>query len=327
MKLFCVFIKRYISAAVLFLVFAAVFAAVFSLYDLHAEAVLYASLLCASVGAVFIVAKFIGFRRRYIIRRRLIDEVGMIVLDLPEPKTPEEEQYCEVIAMLRERCGELQGKYETDRTKMLDYFTTWVHQIKIPISVMQITLEQESSEESAQLGAELMRISQYVEMVLYYFRLEDEGSDLVARRVNVDDVIRQNVRKYAPVFIRRRLRLQYDGTQLFAVTDEKWLGFIIEQLLSNALKYTDKGSISVSVEGMCISVQDTGIGIAAQDLPRIFERGYTGLNGRVNDKSTGLGLYLVKKACRRIGAAIDVQSEVGKGTRVSVTLPEKIEVE
>ena len=145
MKLFCVFIKRYISAAVLFLVFAAVFAAVFSLYDLHAEAVLYASLLCASVGAVFIAAKFIGFRRRYIIRQRLIDEVGMLVLDLPEPKTPEEEQYCEVIAMLRERCGELQGKYETDRTKMLDYFTTWVHQIKIPISVMQITLEQRVS--------------------------------------------------------------------------------------------------------------------------------------------------------------------------------------
>ncbi|MCR5479141.1 MAG: sensor histidine kinase [Ruminococcus sp.] len=326
MKLFGIFIRRYIPAALLFLAFAAVFAAVLSLYDLQAEAVLYASLLCGAIGIVYVSVRFIGFRRRYIERQRLIDEVGMLVLDLPEPKNAEQEQFCEIIRLLRDKCGELQGKYETDRAKMLDYFTTWVHQIKIPIAVMQLTLEQ-GGDASAQLNAELMRINQYVEMVLYYFRLDESDADLVARKVSVDEVIRKNVRKYAPIFIRRKLRLEYEGTQLCAVTDEKWLGFIIEQLLSNSLKYTEKGGISIAVEGLCISVSDTGIGIAPQDLPRIFDRGYTGLNGRSDDKSTGLGLYLVKKACRRIGAQIDVQSEVGKGTKVSVVLPERLGVE
>ena len=113
-------------------------------------------------------------------------------------------------------------------------------------------------------------------MVLCYFRLDESASDLVAAQVSIDKVIRQSVRKYAAVFIRKRLRLIYEGTQLTAVTDEKWLGFIIEQLLSNSLKYTDKGLVAITVSDMSITVSDTGIGIAPEDVPRIFERGFTG---------------------------------------------------
>ena len=324
MKLFGLFLKTHLAGACVFAAFVGIFAMVFSLYDLNTEAVAYAALLCTVVGAAVLTVRFVLFRKRYLRRERLLDEIGMLAAPLDEPVTPEEKQYNELIAMLREKCAQAQLKYRNDRTDMLDYFTTWVHQIKIPISVMQITLDSGDSDEHTRLAAELMRINQYVEMVLCYFRLDETAADLVAHNVDIDSVIRKCVRKYAPVFIRKRLRFEYEGTNLNAVTDEKWLGFIIEQLLSNSIKYTEKGSVSVSVNAMSIAVSDTGIGIAAQDVPRIFERGYTGLNGRADNKSTGLGLYLVKKAGKKIGAQITVQSAVGKGTTVTVTLPDKI---
>ncbi len=326
MKLFLLFLKRYAASAAVLVVFSGIFALVFSLYDLHAEAVIYACALCAAVGIVIIAVKFILFRRDYLIRQRLIDEIGMLAQPLPEAKTPEQQQYNEIISMLRNECGKANSKYKTDRTEMLDYFTTWVHQIKIPVSVMYMTLGQYDSDEHNQLAAELMRIDSYIEMVLCYFRLDESAADLVAHNVSVDEVIRKCVRKYASVFISKHLRIEYQGTDLTAVTDEKWLGFIIEQLISNSLKYTEKGSVSICVRGRSIIVSDTGIGIAAADVPRIFERGYTGLNGRADNKSTGLGLYLVKKACKKLGAQVTVQSAVGKGTQVTVTLPEQIEV-
>ena len=263
MKLFFKFLRRYLGTALVLLTFAGIFAYVFSLYDLQTEAVLYALGLCAAVGIVCVTVSFLRFRKGYLDYQRLLDSAGMLFEPLAEPRTPEQEQFCELVNMLRSECRRLKDKYTSDRTQMLDYFTTWVHQIKIPISVMQITLDREDSDEHRELAAELMRIQQYVEMVLCYFRLDESAADLVARQVSVDDVIRKCVRKYAAVFIRKRLRLSYEGTKLTAVTDEKWLGFIIEQLMSNSLKYTEKGAVEITVSGLSITVSDTGIGIAA----------------------------------------------------------------
>ena len=323
MKLFFKFLRRYLGTVIAMVLFTCIFVYVFSLYDLQTEAVIYAAGLCAAVGIVFVIIAFVRFRKRYIERKRLIDEIGMLIEPIAEPKNCEEQQFNEIITMLRSECSRVKTKYDSEKAQMLDYFTTWVHQIKIPISVMQMTLDSSDSDEHRELSAELMRISQYVEMVLYYFRLDEPASDLVAAQVSIDDVIRQSVRKYAAVFIRKRLRLIYEGTQLTAVTDEKWLGFIIEQLLSNSLKYTDNGLVEITVSDMSITVSDTGIGIAKEDIPRIFERGFTGLNGRVDNKSTGLGLYLVNKACKKLGVQISVQSTVGKGTSITLTLPEQ----
>ena len=325
MKLFFRFIRRYALCAAAFLLFAAIFACVLSLYDLHAEAVFYASALCAAAAAVIITVRFVQFRRNYLEWQRLLDETNSLISPLPEPTTPEQKQVCELIELLRRKCADAQNRYKNDKTDMLDYFTTWVHQIKIPIAVMKMDLSQNVTDEQQALSAELMRIEQYVEMVLYYFRLDENASDIVAASVSIDSVIRLCVRKYAAVFIRKRLRLDYQGTDLTATTDEKWLAFILEQLLSNSVKYTDSGSVTITVQGNSITVTDTGIGIAPEDVPRVFERGFTGYNGRAGNSSTGLGLYLVKKACKKIGAAISVQSTVGKGTSVTLTLPDKIQ--
>ena len=159
------------------------------------------------------------------------------------------------------------------------------------------------------------RFHQYADMALNYLRLDEGGSDLVIRPCALDGVIRQCVHKFAPQFVQKRLYLRYDGCDVTVLTDEKWLAFIIGQLLSNAVKYTDTGGVTVTVEpGPVLRIADTGIGIAAEDLPRIFEKGFTGYNGRTDRTATGLGLYLCRRAADMLHHRLWAQSEPGAGS-------------
>lgn len=204
---------------------------------------------------------------------------------------------------------------------MLDYYTLWAHQIKTPIAAMRLILQSDDAPNSAELEQELFRVEQYVEMVLNYLRLGSDSTDYVICRVELDRLLRQSVKKYAKQFIRRRIRLDYKETGLTVLTDEKWLSFAIEQLLANALKYTrEGGGIRIYAEGEALCIEDTGIGIAAEDLPRVFEKGYTGCNGRTDKKSTGIGLYLCRKILDKLGHGITIESKIGAGTKVKVYL-------
>ena len=160
-------------------------------------------------------------------------------------------------------------------------------------------------------------------MLLGYGRPDSGTKDLVIARYPLDEIIRKSIRKYAGQFIRRRIRLIYEGTDQIVLTDEKWLSFIIEQLLSNAVKYTLKGTVTIIVsEEKKLTVTDTGMGIAPEDLPRIFEKGYTGYNGRMERKSTGIGLYLSQMAAKKLGHQITVVSKLGEGSSFTIDLAE-----
>ena len=135
-----------------------------------------------------------------------------------------------------------------------------------------------------------------------------------------DEIIRSSVKKFASEFIDRRIRLEYDSVDIQAVTDEKWFAFVVEQLLSNALKYTREGSIKIYSEGKVLCIKDTGIGIAPEDLPRVFDKGYTGCNGRTDRRASGLGLYLCRRICQNLGIDISISSTVGEGTTVRLDL-------
>lgn len=152
-------------------------------------------------------------------------------------------------------------------------------------------------------------------------RLDSETNDLVIAEYALDPILRASVRKFAPQFVAKRLALNYDGTDLTVITDKKWLSVIIDQLLSNAIKYTPSGAVGITVEPpglLCIS--DTGIGIAPQDLPRIFERGYTGENGRLEKRSSGLGLYLCRRAADMLSVPLRAESTPGEGSRFILDL-------
>lgn len=211
----------------------------------------------------------------------------------------------------------------------IDYYTTWVHQIKTPIASMGLALQKEDTEDSRRLSEDLQRIEQYVDMVLTYLRLGSQETDYVFTQVNLDRLLRDCIKKYASQFIRRHLALYYQGVDCLVLTDEKWLSFVVGQVLSNALKYTRSGSVSIYMEApLTLCIQDTGIGISPEDLPRIFEKGYTGYNGRSDKKATGLGLYLCKQVCDRLRHSITAQSLPGEGTTIRIGLRrEVLEVE
>ena len=166
---------------------------------------------------------------------------------------------------------------------------------------------------------ELFKIEQYVEMALNYLRVEDISSDLSFKQYAVDDMVRQVIRKYAKIFISKKIKMNFKPTGRYIVTDDKWFVFVLEQFISNALKYTKKGQISIYMKEKSLVIEDTGIGIPAEDLPRIFEKGFTGYNGRENKKSTGIGLYLCKNIMDKLQWNITVDSEEGSGTKIYLT--------
>lgn len=303
------------------LICGAVFAVVFALYGIGMRVVWYPLLLSAVFGALFVAAGFMKYRKKHLELERLKPGDGPVTDYLPAAGSLLEEDYQELIKKLEEEQRFRREEWETARRDMEDYYATWVHQIKAPIAVMKIMLQQEDTQENREISAELFRVEQYADMALTYIRLGNDASDLVIQEYDLDGIIRKAVRKYAGQFIRRKIRLVYEGTDVKVLTDEKWLGFIIEQLLSNAVKYTSEGSVTIRVdERKRLSVTDTGIGISPEDLPRIFEKGYTGYNGRMGKKSTGIGLYLCRTAADRLGHKLMAQSEPGKGSRFVIDL-------
>lgn len=323
------YLKQYRFTTLLFLAFVGIFAFIFSLYDLETEAVWYAAGLCFLLAAVILCVHFFFYRKRHQQRRRILQNVQIMLGQLPEPQTLAEADLQEMLQKQQRILDAALTNWQTERRESIDYYTTWVHQIKTPISVMRMALESEDTAEHRELSAELFRIEQYVEMVLSYLRLGSESSDYVFREYNLDGIIKQAVHKYAPQFVRRRLRLVYQPVHMQVLTDEKWLLFIIEQILSNSVKYTREGTVTIAVTpDKVLKISDTGIGIAAEDLPRIFEKGFTGYNGRSDKKSTGLGLYLCKMAADRLNHKISAESTPGVGTTISIDLhTDKLEVE
>ena len=204
--------------------------------------------------------------------------------------------------------------------EMTDYYTMWAHQIKTPIFALRLLL-QENPAVNKEALTELFKIEQYVEMALHYSRLDSDTTDFVIRKTSLDEIVREAVRKYAKLFIRKKIRLDYQPLNIEVLTDEKWLEFVIEQILSNAVKYTPKGTVSIYMENEdTLIIEDTGIGIRAEDLPRVCERGYTGYNGHSDKRSTGIGLYLCRRVLEQMSHSIEIESEMGKGTRVKIGL-------
>ncbi|WP_306770895.1 HAMP domain-containing sensor histidine kinase [Emergencia sp. 1XD21-10] len=207
---------------------------------------------------------------------------------------------------------------------MIEYYTLWAHQIKTPIAAMDLLLQSEMPGVCRdQLVMELFKVEQYVEMVLQYLRLGADSTDFRIERQEIDKIIREVVKKYSTIFIKKKISLDYQGVDAKTISDEKWLSFVLEQVLSNALKYTPSGKISIYMDKVLpctLVIEDTGIGIQEEDLPRIFDKGYTGYTGRKDKKSTGIGLYLCRMIMNKLGHTMTIESQVGKGTKVKLGL-------
>ena len=236
-----------------------------------------------------------------------------------------EKDYQYIVSRLKEKEKQVFNTSLKKEQEASDFYVLWVHQIKTPIQALRL-LFQTSPDNISCMKSELFKIERYVDIVLGYLRMEHMNNDLSLKQYSLESLVKQAVKKYSPLFIQSKLSLSLETLDFLVLTDEKWMVFVIEQLLSNALKYTPNGSIHIygksiinqETKQTTLVIQDTGIGIASEDLPRIFERGFTGYNGRLDKKASGLGLYLCKSILRKLGHEISITSQPEKGTCVTI---------
>lgn len=299
--------------------------------------VVYAAVLDAMIIIITVLAGFLGYSSKVKALSNALERPVEEQAQLPEAADDVEMLYHRLLENQSIARSESESSAAIRQSQMRDYYSMWVHQIKTPISAMKLLLEAEREElgqlicddEQSQcllsdnmdsFEDELFRIEEYVSMALQYQRVSSTENDFVLEKVSVDGVIRDTIKKYAKIMIRRHIGMNYSGTVQEVYTDGKWLAFILEQLLSNAIKYTPQGVVTIETaeekDRFFITIKDTGIGIKAEDLPRFFEKGYTGYNGHADKKATGIGLYLCRQMADKLGHTIRMESEIGKGTKV-----------
>ena len=268
------------------IVFIFIFVLIFYLYNLPFECLFYGGLLCFLVSLIASIIDYNNYRKSYIDLKYLETNILNSMEDLPKSLDIRVEYYQKIIERLHNEVERLKIEDNKKMEDLADYYSMWIHQIKTPIAAMNFLLDNEETDVKV-FKQELFKIERYVEMVLTYIRLGSETSDYVITSIDLDEVVRENIKKYA-------------------------------------IKYTKiGGEISINISENELIIEDNGIGIYEEDLPRIFEQSFTGLNGRYEKKSSGLGLYLCKKTLDKLQHKIEITSEVNKGTKVKVSFPKK----
>jgi len=300
---------------------ALIFVAVFYGYSLPWQPLMYGSVISLVLLSAIAIIRRIMLRKRINDAKAWIDSVLLAVPSQTKTGDPLEQQYRHAICDLAEQIGSLSHERNRDRAEAGDYYSTWTHQIKLPLAALRLLLQTEDFPQKKEISYQLARIEEYVEMVLGFVRTDAMSGDLLVEPVALDDIVRSSAKKHSLQFIRKEIALEYTSIKKEALTDAKWLGFVIDQIISNSLKYTKSGHISITIEEgepFWLVIEDTGRGITPEDLPRIFEKGFTGYNGRNQQSSTGIGLYLCKRILDQLAHPIEIQSTPGKGTIVRI---------
>ena len=317
------YLKKNIKVYILFVVFIAIFFVMFYLYNLPLEALIYTGSFCFLAALIASISDYANYKESYkklnFLEQNILNDLDA----LPKSLDIRIDYYHKIIEKLYEELEKLTQENRQKNTDMGDYYSMWVHQIKTPIAAMNFLLDNEEVDQKI-LQQELFKIERYVEMVLTYIRLDSISSDYVITKINLDEVVKDSVKKYATIFINKKIKLNYVSHETMVISDKKWLSFAFEQILGNSVKYSSTGGeITIETYENKLVIEDNGIGIKEEDLPRIFEKGFTGFNGRYEKKSSGLGLYLCKKTLDKLGHHIEISSKVGEGTRIEITFPKE----
>lgn len=321
------YLKSRMGLLLLFLLQFVVLLLVLGLYGLSLTPALYATLiLCVLILLVGLLDY-----RRYAKSIRTLEQIknqaSLHLEELPQVSDAQKALYGDIINLLERRCQKLAQEAKKREEATAQYYIIWSHQAKTPLAAMRLLLQEEERDYSA-LQQELFKAEQYVDMALQYQRLSTLSTDLVLRSCSVEELVKQAVKEVASLFIHKKIKLELGSLEGSILTDKKWMLFVLEQLLTNAVKYTPTGSVTICCQQSTLFIKDTGMGISPEDLPRIFEWGYTGYNGHGENRSTGIGLSLCKKTLSMLGHSISIRSQLGVGTTVALDLSRKeLEIE
>lgn len=318
--LFKAFLWEKRMAVIAFLGIMAIYYAVFSLYHLEPYYYLYPFMLSFILLTVTGSISFYLYCKKHTIRQKALHSIDIMPPSLYEGTDLTQRDYLMLLERLNEiRKDEVQH-LDTKVGELTEYITLWTHQMKTPITAMDLVVQEMDDDKRKELSIQLFEMNRYVDTLLQYLRLDNMNRDFVLQEYNVGDIVKTAVRYYSMTFINKHLSVEIKNLDEKVVTDEKWLLFCIKQILSNALKYTMEGKIEIRMEDKKLLVKDTGMGINPSDIPRIFEMGFTGYNGHKDKRATGIGLYLTKKILDRLGHDIYIDSIPGEGTTVMIDL-------
>lgn len=324
-EIFKCFIKDRLKLIVMWSVYVALTCLILILYGMDKSAVSYSVLLCAVIFFIYLLADLYSYTRKYNMRMKLKNEV-LYNLDecMERADTEVEKQYLEIIRDILDKDKKKESYFENKMHEHEEYIMMWAHQIKTPITAMNLILQTDMEDVKESLNKKLFEVEEYVEMMLQYTRIDSINADMELSENNLLKIVKDVVRYFSKIFISKKLSVKIDvKDDILVRTDEKWIVFVLKQILSNALKYTKEGFISIYVEednseGVTLVVEDTGCGISEDNLPRIFEKAFTGYNGHIDRKATGIGLYMTKQILDKLGHRIWVESVVDKGTKVHI---------
>ena len=288
------------------------------LYRIPIEVILYPYILTIVFVLIVLLFDYIKYKEKVNKIIQICNDISSCYSVKINDKNIFDEYYLDIINELLKENRKQVSQIQKKVSDINDYFSIWVHQIKTPIASMKLKIDNEQMD-LLQLASDLNRIDQYVDLVLSFLKFDEEKIDLYFRKTDVDRIMRESLKKFSNDFIIKKIRLDYKLSKREVLTDEKWLSFVFDQLLSNALKYTDKGTISIYYDGdSCLCIKDSGIGIALADMERLFEKGFTGYNGRQYKKASGIGLYMCKRMCDKLNIAISIESIVNEYTLVKL---------
>ena len=281
--------------------------------------------------AIYMFLEFIKFNR-YL--KNLTDTVEgldkkyLLSELIKEPRFQEERIITEVLKECNKSMHENVKHYRDDQMEYREYIETWVHEIKTPIASTKLILENDDSNLSSRINYEMKRVEGFIEQVLYYARSSDVSKDYIIKEFSLRDVVMKAVKSNSRDFINKNIKLNIKAIEGSIFSDAKWVEFIINQVIINAVKFSiaNKGKVSIfskiNENNIVLTIEDNGVGISEKDIDRVFEKGFTGENGRKFGKSTGIGLYLCKKLCDKLGIGINLTSKEGLGTKVNIVFPQ-----
>jgi signal transduction histidine kinase len=323
------FLKHRLSFIVFYVITVIIIACVMYLAGLDMTYARYISVLISFFFLLFMYLDGLRFYRHRKILKTLSDGLYTYLAELKLPPASDalERDYIRLIEELGAAYDGIKKKLAKAQNDSLEYFTLWVHQIKTPIAALRLVLSQADGGNSGTdmtgvIKQELFKIERYADMALRYIKLADIASDLIIEPCELGEAVHETAKKFGILFVYQKLSLDIEPINASVLCDKRWLGFILEQIISNAVKYTVSGGVKIYMDNGSLVVKDSGIGIRSEDLPRVFTKGYTGYNGRIDNRASGIGLYLAKKTADALGITIRIDSKVGEGTAVTLAFPE-----
>ena len=294
-------------------------------------------LVISIIPTIFFI---VGFIISYVIKNRYIQNIEKTMEGLQEkyliteiikkPRRQENLAYYTILKKANKSMIDNVSEIMYSKKEYKEYIESWVHEIKIPITSAKLLCENNKSDITNKIDEELEEINNFVEQALFYARLEQVSNDFMIRKTEIVEIIKNVIARNKKIMIQNNMKVEIRNIDVLVYTDEKWLEFILNQIIINAIKYKKESDSKVTIEaeenkeGIKLSIKDNGIGIKESEINRIFEKGFTGTNGRkLNKKSTGIGLYLCRKLCEELNIAIEAQSKESEYTQINITFPKK----